>query len=89
MTWSQPGLSYRRRFWRVESGGVLAPSPSLIIPISNVELAEMEFVYKLADFFGMERVHQSNIGILKKKKKFTAATCINTFPVLCYTNDRG
>lgn len=49
----------------------------------------MEFVYKLADFFGMERVHQSNIGILKKKKKFTAATCINTFPVLCYTNDRG
>lgn len=88
MTWSQPGLSYRRRFWTVESGGVLAPSPSLIIPISNVEVAEMEFVYKLADFFDMEHVHQSNIRILKKNK-FTAATCINTFPVLCYTNDRG
>lgn len=34
----------------MESGGVFTQSPSLVIQISNEELAEVEFVYKLAKF---------------------------------------
>lgn len=34
----------------MESGGVFAQNPSLVIPISNEELAEVEFVYKLVQF---------------------------------------
>lgn len=34
----------------MESGGVLAQSPSLVIQICNEELAEVVFVYKLAKF---------------------------------------
>jgi len=51
-------LSHRRRFWRTKWRG-LAPSPSLIIPISDEELAEMEFVYKLAKYFDIEHVRQN------------------------------
>lgn len=86
--WSQLGLPCGRRFWRTESGGILALNPSLINPISNEELAETEFMYKLAKYVSTKHVYLNNTRILKKKKKKATVTCINTFPALCHTGER-
>lgn len=50
----------------MESVGCFAKNPSLVIPISNEELAELEFVYKLVPLLAQRMYSRVITEYLKK-----------------------